>query len=756
MQYYLKYTNGEIKNIKEDNVLDELYLKLAVLPSEEELKKYVKNPKEYLKEVKIKIAKITKYIPLFDIYTKNLYIINPENIYFRIMEYNYRLPDKFIVKNIQDTINDYTKKKIKNKFINDFLETLNKNIKFLNCFDLPTLKETFYKIYYDNNPQTKDITSCIRPSYLPFFKNINPNIKPYFTKTELKMLSLNMKLDIDNDNDNDNDICDIVSKNDIDSKNLMYHLIYIKENYGAKNFIQLYTLLGSFYLNNYLRNKSTKDTILEKELNNIWSIIRKAPKFDKEYYMYRFIDNDDFLVNLNVGDIYDEPSFISTTRNPFYDPKNNVFGYVLIKIKIPKNIEGIGLCIESYSLFPQEQEILLAPGKLKLIGIDNDFEYYHTNHLAAKKINKKYEFEYIKPSDKLISFDSYLFPDKSIPHINFFNQKLEGMNFKQKGLYFMEECICKINNKYYFYSNIGKTKYLFQFYKLDTSIVYNRYFFLQKDNTKTEDEFYIIIQDNESAIIKLFIEIKDIISVNYIFRSLGSENYFDHEELILFISYLAKAFSIDEVIIHDNYISYENITETNLVNIDYNDFNIDFNRPDTHSMNLFSGYSQFYPEELINYIYSIRRHKPYTPKYHNIIGFGIRILLPYYRIDELSYVKSDEILSFKEKTFLNKILNKNIEKCLYILDFYIFIHENYFYLINELNECINRYFLNIGIEDLKENPWNINYFILRPYEYLYHKGIISYLPINKDLLSDNYLNKLNTEKNINNRIRYYY
>jgi hypothetical protein len=30
------------------------------------------------------------------------------------------------------------------------------------------------------------------------------------------------------------------------------------------------------------------------------------------------------------------------------------------------------------------------------------------------------------------------------------------------------------------------------------------------------------------------------------------------------------------------------------------------------------------------------------------------------------------------------------------------------------------------------------------------------LPINKDLLSDNYLNKLNTEKNINNRIRYYY
>ena len=748
MKYYLKYTNGDIKDIKKENVIDDMYLNLAVLPSEEELKKYVKNPKEYLKKIKIKISQITKSIPLFDIYTKNLYIINSENIFFRIMEHNYRLPDEYIVKYIQNTINDYTKKTKKNKFINNFLETLNKNIKFLNCFDLPTLKKTFYKIYYENNPQTKDITNCIRPSYLPFFKNINPNIKPYFTKTELKMLALNMKLNININND----ICNIIQNNDIDSKTLMYHLIYIKENYGAKNFIQLYTLLGSFYLNNYLRNKSTKDIILETELKIIWNIIRKAPKFDKEYYVYRFIDNDDYLTNLNVGDVYDETSFISTTRNPFYDPKNNVFGYVLIKIKIPADVEGIGLCVESYSLFAYEQEILLAPGELKLIGIDNDFEYFHTNTSASNKIRKKYEFEYIKPNNKLISFDSYLIPDKTIPYINFLKLKLDGINFKQKGLYFMEEC-SKINNKYYFYSDIGKTKYLFQFYKLDTSIVYNRYFYLQKDNKITEDEFYIIIQDEETAIIKLFIEIKDIISLNYIFRSIGSENYFDYEELIMFISCLAKAFNIDEVIIHDNYLSYENIAEHNLINMDYDD--IDFNNPDTHSMNLFSGYFQFYPEELINYIYSIRQNKSYTPKYYNIIG--IRILLPYYRIDELNYIKSEEILSIKEKekTLLNKILKKNIDKCLFILDFYIFIHENYFYLINELTECIHRYFLNIGIEDIKENPWDINYFILKPYEYLYQKGIISYLPVNKMLLSDNYLNKLNSQKNINNRSRYY-
>jgi hypothetical protein len=532
----------------------------------------------------------------------------------------------------------------------------------------------------------------------------------------------------------------------------MLHLIYIKENYGAKNFIQLYTLLGSFYLNNYLRNKVIKDPILETELHNMWSIIRKAPKFDKEYYVYRFISNDDYLLNLNVGDTYDEPSFISTTRNPFYDPKNNVFGYVLIKIKIPANIEGIGLCVESYSLFPQEQEILLAPGKFKLIGIDKDFEYFHTNLLASQQIKKKYEFEYIKPIEKLMFEDYYdNNMEDNIPFINFLKLNLTGSNFKQKSLYFMEECICKINNKFYFYSNIGETKYLFQFYKLDTNIVYNKYFFLQKYDNITEDEFYIIIQDKESATIKLFIEIKDIISINYIFRSLGSENFFKDDELIMFISGLSKAFNIDEVIIHDNYLSYENIVENNLTNMNYDD--IDFNNPDTHSMNLFSGYFQFYPEEIINYIYSIRQNKPYVPKYYNIIG--IRMLLPYYRIDELNYIKSEDIFFLKEKTLLNKILIKNINKCLYILDFYLFIHENYFYLINELNDVIHNYLQSIGIEDFKENPWNINYFILRPYEYLYQKGIITYLPVNRHLLSENYLNKLNIVKPINIRSQYY-
>ena len=39
-----------------------------------------------------------------------------------------------------------------------------------------------------------------------------------------------------------------------------------------------------------------------------------------------------YVDNLNIGDIFIDRGFVSTTRNPFYFPKNNYFGEILIKI----------------------------------------------------------------------------------------------------------------------------------------------------------------------------------------------------------------------------------------------------------------------------------------------------------------------------------------------------------------------------------------------------------------------------------------
>ena len=63
----------------------------------------------------------------------------------------------------------------------------------------------------------------------------------------------------------------------------------------------------------------------------LWKLIIKSPKFDSNYIVYRFVDNDSFLNNLNIGDIFIDRGFVSTTRNPFYFPKNNYFGEILIK-----------------------------------------------------------------------------------------------------------------------------------------------------------------------------------------------------------------------------------------------------------------------------------------------------------------------------------------------------------------------------------------------------------------------------------------
>src|SRR5205814_448454 len=100
--------------------------------------------------------------------------------------------------------------------------------------------------------------------------------------------------------------------------------------------------------------------------------------------------------HLKPGDLYTDPSFMSTTRNPFTYQENYTFGYILLKIKIPAKIPGMGLCIESYSNFPSEEEIIFPPGSVyELVTVTDNPESYHTiasEKISLSKIGKKYEF----------------------------------------------------------------------------------------------------------------------------------------------------------------------------------------------------------------------------------------------------------------------------------------------------------------------------------------------------------------------------
>ena len=73
---------------------------------------------------------------------------------------------------------------------------------------------------------------------------------------------------------------------------------------------------------------------LEKNIKAMYDLIRSAPKFDKDYILYRFIKDDPHLINLSVGDTINTKSFLSTTRDPFYRSEEYKFGFIILKIKM--------------------------------------------------------------------------------------------------------------------------------------------------------------------------------------------------------------------------------------------------------------------------------------------------------------------------------------------------------------------------------------------------------------------------------------
>ncbi len=724
--FHIKYPNNQIKSVDTEHILNELYYKLAVLDKS-------KYKTSELEQAKIKISLIDSAIPLFDIYSKNLYLIQASNVYSRVIFHHYRLPNKKIINILESTL-----KKIKDSNRANYIEKLTKNLNFIYNFNLETLEQTYWKVFYLSQPITSDLTTCIKPSFIPFITT-----KPYYTKSELINLGLNMNLKIDLKAIESESLCEIVSSNEITASEILSHQIYIKHNI-AKSYIQLYSLLGSYYWNYYIRNECFKDLFIEKQIDNLYSIISKAPSFEKDYWLYRFISTDDYLSHLIPGDLFEEKSFISTTRNPFYDPKNNLFGFILIKIKIPKGVEGVGLCIESYSLFQSEEEILLNPGILKLISIKDNYHYYHPNPNASKRIKKLYTFEYTKPIKKPPSYvaSKYQINPVTIPNINWLNLPIiDGDDFASKVYYFYRAVLPSFNNKRYFYSDIGNRTYLFQAFYLDDNPVYEKYFFLQKQSTinKAKDEIYFVLQNENTGEIVLFIELRDTISVNYINRYLGSKNIFSDEDLVKFISGIAHYFSIDSVIIHNTYESYDKIS-SKLLTL-YNENIVEETNPDNHLISLYSGDFKYYNLDLVSFI------ENKTVKFKGIPG--IQYNLRKHHIAFMEQIDAQDIFTSTEKTPLYSILTK-MQKTSNpkLVDFYLHIHYNFFYLLDELNQLI-AFYNNDIFATIETNPWINSYFILRSEEYLYEKGLIPSMQTFKTNIFQDYIEKLAIEnKNI--------
>ena len=710
--------NDKYKDIDytQQKILDELYFTLSVIPSKEQYKELYpkmtnKEIDDDIKKIKNFISSYDKIIPLYDPYKKNIYLVKYKDVYKSIINKNYRILEHRILNKLKIIINELLESD-KDK---EYIEKLKKNINFMNNYDIDILYNTYQHIIYETNPIFKEITQCERKSYLLYQLDEKDNkINPYYLKKELKYLKklYNIK---------ENDLCEGMDKIEIDSKILLYHQVFLTYN-KAKSYIQYYSLLGSYLFNNYLRNKSFyRDIELENHIINFYNLISKSPSFDKNYTLFRYINNDEYLSNLKKGDIFLENSFISTTRYPFINFINSNSDIYLIKINIPSNKEGIGLSIEAYSLFKYEMEIIMNPSKLKLKNIiykKNEPIFYHLNKHISNNIIKVYEFDYIETNNIINNLSKYIFSiENTIPFYNFYDLKInlfKSLSSDKIILEFIND-IPKLNNRRIFKTKIDDIIYNFDVNFVIENDIYKKFFFLENKNFLHKNyspQIYLTYLNKDTGSIELLIEIKHIISINYIHRFNGNKTSINEKSLLIFISHLAYHFKIDQIIIHSKFESYALINKKSDYEL-YNLNNVD--NITSHFINLYMADTTYFSQDFINYI----EHNKKRFNDNSIIH-----ITKYYLIDELMNKKPLDIIKHDIMDVLYKIQRKNNFKI--IKDLYLFLHYNYPLIINELHYVLSDYVKNNNIKFIY--PLTKPIYILKPLNFLFENKYINYIP----------------------------
>jgi hypothetical protein len=591
------------------------------------------------KKDKIALSLYSEYIPMYDIFSENIYPIHCMKLYYRLVECHYRF--------ITDEIKQWIKNKMSKKMNN-----MNNMLDIIDNYDLETLEKTSYETLYRYSPDYGlSISICKRNSFHPFSFHLNP----YYSKNELIKLGMNNKL-IDEleptklvDKKLHYDICKLVSKNDIGYETILNHMNIIIKN-KCISWINFYSMTGSYMFNKILREKLPMNEYLFDGLTKIINTINKA-ELPNDYYFYRFVWDDDFLKNLKIGDTFIDKGFTSTTRDPFYSPGIKMdFGLVLVKINIPEKIKGVGLLIENFSMFPKEEEFLIQPfSKLKLKAKDDKAQYFHTNEKFEKLIKKKYEFDLVSiKSDNLSNLT--IIPDHKIPSIDINNIDINANSSisDRIGLFkiFLESC-----------DNFGQFRYKDEIYIAQWFDSTGSYSHMYKNNTK--DGFIITKYNNGYPI--LTIEMGENLFVNYQRTICYYDEYLEDKNSDSIIAHIARIFKYKNVNVLFN---YKNFTE---FNDNYNEFQ------EFLSTKLYCDTIYKYYKTNINT----------QPKYYKY-DYG------YWRLDNIG----------KQKVpieIINKVINSNINIIDNITwkDLFILIVEKHFHLYKRLEEWMNDSFDNI-------------------------------------------------------------
>jgi hypothetical protein len=518
---------------------------------------------------KIKLSKYEDQVPMYDIYSQKIYPINKTNIHYRLIDSHYRFINEEVYRWLTQLYDKYIDDDIKGP-------KLKYNLSVLDNYHIPTLIETSYKTLYKFSPQLGlAVSICKRNSFNPFVNHLTP----YYSKLELIKLGQNMNIIKSKvlpeeliDMDIHYNICKKVSYDDVSFDEIKNHHIHIMKSNMA-SWICYYSWTGSFLFNKYLRH-SNNLPVGYTGINNITRCIQTAPALERDYDIYRFIWDDSFLMNLKEGDIFIDKGFLSATRDPFYSPGlNGNFGLILLKIKLPKNIKGVGLFIENFSLFPKEEEILLPPNsKLKLISRNNDFKYYHTNPEFERLINRKYEFELV--GNNLVGNNFTKFPEQKKVKEYYDMKKLETSGMDRVDM------IKKFIQKYATNSMIpikyGSHEYMiyYQWFDSTNTSSYEKFYY-----NKVKDGMLFTLMDS-NGYPYLNIELGGELAVNYLNTMyFGNNISVSHnvEDYIEMIYCIGKLFHYKKALLFNEYKSYvefnSNYPETNHIFLAQNLYN---------------------------------------------------------------------------------------------------------------------------------------------------------------------------------------
>jgi hypothetical protein len=734
-----------------------------------------------INKIRYKISTIEELIPLYDINTENLYIISKTNVYKRVVETNYRFVDN-ILKNKFIKIKDYLEQEKLDEISKDpiklrKLRKLKLLIGFLETYIEDELFNTYIKVFYKySSALGKNITTCERPSFTNFFEHL----QPYYSRSQLINMGLNMGIITPDktyyDDAEVKDLCTSISPFDISASILLNHQKHIVDQ-DKVGLVQYYSLQGSYFMNQYLRDLSPypyKNILLEDIIQHMWHLVKKSPSFNKSYIVYRFIENDSHIRDLAIGDNYTEPSFISTTRDPFYKSDVYKFGFILIKIRIPADIKGVALCMETFSHFKAEQEIIFPPlTQLKLEKKDSKCLYYHTDEKYSSQVKYRYEFSYV--GNQPISFINKPILNKEIL-VDFL--KIPTSNSLSLDEKIKQFIMNYVNSLFQFKTKIGENDEIFtiniewynstsaykDFYAIKTSNGFSMYTFYKNYMLFSLE----IGEDDEGSIMHVnFHSTYTIVNIHGIIND---------SDFIYFISTIAYHFDIYLIILYTDYMScntkqnsnkktsLKNIVSSNPPNIksefiknigthqrDFNRHSIrkggaiisnkksininnrffipklptTQNRVRTVSSDLPKSFISddylggSYPIDFYDYLKNNRK------RFYKNFSYGeVKPKFTFFQLDKIKKISCTQILIKNDRDEIYQIFFKVYLKKKFpdnIASFYIWLVDNYCYLIKTFITKLDRIYFN-------NNPFKQDSYIVDPFVYLYNRNYIPTLP----------------------------